>query len=110
MEQQIWIGSTDLAYFLRNVGSWWVGCQNERENIVAVQVAIDKGWIQKRVHFAPAFPDGVECWELTDDGLAYLDRIASRGTAGGADKMRNWYRERRKEWLARHPESEGALR
>jgi hypothetical protein len=102
MYQQIWIGSTDLGSMLRDIGGWWVGCSNERENIVAVQHAIDRGWLQKRVHYAPMFPDGSECWELTDVGLEYLGKIAGPQTMGGADKMRNWYRSYKKKWLRTH--------
>lgn len=96
---QIWVGGTDLALMLRNIGGWWVGCFNERDNIVAVQYATKKGWLQKRTHYAPAFPDGVECWELTDAGLAYLGEVAGPRAMGGADKMRNWYRTHNKKWL-----------
>ena len=105
MYRQIWIGSTDLASMLRSIGGWWVGCSNDREHIVAVQQAIDAGWLQKRVHYAPAYPEGSECWELTDSGLKYLGKIAGPECEEGADKMRNWYRDYLRNWLAEHPDA-----
>lgn len=106
VHRQIWIGSTDIASMLRDIGGWAVGCANERDNSAAVQHAINREWIQQRIHYAPAFPEGVPFWELTDAGLEYLGTIARPETKGGADKMRNWYRSYRKKWLAEHPNTE----
>jgi hypothetical protein len=105
MHRQIWIGSTDLAMMLRSIGGWHLGCYEERANISAVLHALKHGWLQKRIHYAEAWPEGSECWELTDAGLEYLGTITSRETAGGADKMRNWYRSHKKKWLKEHPET-----
>lgn len=88
---QVWAGSTDLVWMLRAIGGWHVGCEIEREHIVGVQHAIDQGWLTKRIHYAPIIPEGAEAWELTDSGLEQLRRWDER-SAGGADQMRNWYR------------------
>lgn len=102
MYRQVWIGGQDLAMMLRSVGGWHVGCIEERDHIIAVQHAIENGWLAKRIHFAPAFPEGVEAWELTDSGLEYLGDISGPQMKGGADKMRNWYRSHKKTWLSAH--------
>lgn len=98
---QVWIGSTDIVYMLRCIGGWHVGCIEQCEAQEAVDHVKQQGWVTTRMHYAPAIPLGVEAYELTDAGLDQLRKWDAR-MAGGADKMRNWYRARLKEWLFSH--------
>lgn len=88
---QVWVGSTDIVYMLRQIGGWHVGSQAAMEAGPAVLHALNERWVTTRIHRAPAFPDGVEAYELTDAGLEQLRKWDAR-MAGGADQMRNWYR------------------
>lgn len=90
---------------LRDVGGWWVGCDAELENVAAVRHAVDLGWIRKRVHYAPAVPEGVESWELSDLGLHYLGEISGPESKERAERSRDQRRRRQREWLAAHPDA-----
>lgn len=92
---QFWIGATDFNWLITSVGGWHVGCQNDhREAREAVQYGIDQGLIGTRRHYAEAFPEGSECYELTDKGLAYVAKVLGRKSFEAAHKMREWYRDR----------------
>lgn len=93
MGLQCWVGGTDLNLMLCSIGGWHLGCTNAREDSHAVIYAIDSGLVGFRTHFARAFPNGVEAYEVTDKGIEQIRR--SRGDASAADaiKMRQWYRD-----------------
>lgn len=86
------------CWLLSSIGGWFVESQNHREHYRAVGYLIDQGWVTLRMHYAPVFPDGAVAFEITDEGLARLER-SSRGTDGSeavvaARRVRQWYRDR----------------
>jgi hypothetical protein len=94
--RQIWVGGVDFVSVLSSIGSWWVGCEYDQESREAVLKAERMGLVGRRTHYAPATPEGVEAYELTDAGLDYV--VAHRGPKDGAyaAAMRQWYRDRAK--------------
>lgn len=97
---QLWIGSTDVNGLLTQIGGWHVGCCNDVETRPAVEYAIARGWVSTRTHYAPAFPEGVRAYELTDEGLAYIRRVLGEREFKRAGIARKWYRDRLKERVA----------
>lgn len=90
---QFWIGKTDFNYLLTEVGGWHVGCQNDREDREAVRYGIQHGLIGTRRHYAEAWPDGVDAYELTDAGLDYVAQRCGLKAFDTAKRVREWYRD-----------------
>lgn len=90
---QHWVGSTDVNYMLTCIGGWHVGCENDHEARPAVEYAIGQGWVGTRMHYAPAFPEGVLAYELTDEGLDWILRKQGLSAFNDASRMRKWYRD-----------------
>lgn len=91
---QFWIGTTDFNYLLTEVGGWHIGCQNDRDARDAVQYGIDCGLIGTRRHYAPAWPQGVDAYELTDAGLIYVAQKCGLKAYENSNRVREWYRAR----------------
>jgi hypothetical protein len=91
---QVWVGGTDLVYLLREVGGWHVGSARHREAAGAVGHALRERLVGYRVHHAPAFPEGVSAFELTDKGIDLVRKHAGEAAAHHAAEGRRWYRER----------------
>jgi hypothetical protein len=89
--RQVWHGYTDLGYMLSEITGWMVKCPNHNEHKSAVILAEENGWVGRRTHYAPAFPEGVEAFEITDAGIAKLNDWGRSGDA--AKKTRQWYRD-----------------
>lgn len=89
--RQVWHGSVDLGALLSEIGGWHVGCQNHEETAEAVALCEAKGWIGRRVHYAPVFPDGVAAFEITETGLKQLE--AWGRDAKKVAEVRKWYRD-----------------
>ena len=93
--QQIWIGGHDAAGMLLSIGGWHLSCENHHEYIEAVEWADQQGYLARRLHIAPAFPDGVLAFELTDHGIEAIGRYWGEKAKISALKMRQWYRDRK---------------
>lgn len=91
---QLWIGSTDVGFMLTEIGGWHVGCVSHCEATEAVDYARNCGYVTIRMHYAPAIPEGVEAFEVTDAGIAELRRLRGDKAAEDALMVRGWYRER----------------
>lgn len=78
---------------LTEIGGWHVGCYNDQGARAAVEYAIAQGWVGMRMHFAPAIPEGVQAYELTDEGLAHVRRTLGEKAFQRAGSMRKWYRD-----------------
>jgi hypothetical protein len=89
--RQVWHGSTDLGWMLRSIGGWHIGCQLHDEHASAVLLAEQKGWIGRRMHYAPASDEGVAAFEITDKGIEQLREWGR--DADGAQATRQWYRD-----------------
>lgn len=94
MVTQIWVGGTDLAGMLCDIGGWWVDCQNEHQAQEAVNHARHCGYIIQRTHYSPSNPKGDPAWEVTDAGIEVLRKWWGDKAAANALKMRQWYRDR----------------
>lgn len=93
--RQRWVGSTDVNHLLTQIGGWGVGCYNQGQSEKAVNFAVEQRWVGLRVHHAPAYPaHGVLCFEVTDVGLSYLERVGGPLVRIKALEMRKWYRDR----------------
>ncbi len=90
--RQVWAGNTDLNGMLRCIGGWQVGCEHHIKALEAVSHADKQGWLGRRTHYAPAMPEGVEAFQLTDSGLETLK--AWGGNAEAAREMRDWFQSR----------------
>lgn len=90
----LWVGKTDFHHLMTEVAGWHVGCEHDREDREAVQYGVTQGLIGLRRHYAPAFPDGVDAYELTDAGLDYLAKNKGLKQFYLASRVREWYRER----------------
>lgn len=82
-----------LGHLLSEMGSWHVGCANQMRYEAAVDLADSNGWLQKRRHYAPMIPEGVDAWELTDKGLAQVGILCGPSVRAQAEKTRQWYRD-----------------
>jgi hypothetical protein len=89
--RQVWHDSTDLGYMLGVITGWMVTCPNHEAALDSVQLAEDKGWVGRRTHYAPAFPEGIEAFEVTDAGIDQMKAWGRDGEA--ARRMRQWYRD-----------------
>ena len=78
---------------LAEIGGWHIGCENEAENAAAVRMAVERGFVTQRTHYALAFPEGVPAYELTNAGLEEVRRLCGDETTKNAEKTRAWYRE-----------------
>jgi hypothetical protein len=83
-----------MNWLLTAIGGWHVGCYNAVEAREAVEYVERQGYVGRRMHYAPMIPEGVEAYELTDEGLAYLRRVQGEKAFQAAGKMRKWYRDR----------------
>jgi hypothetical protein len=93
MVPQFWIGSTDVNFMLLSVGGWHVGSYVTREAALAIEYAIERGWVQERTHYFPG-GDTSRAYELTDAGLAYVERTWGPTQAVRTERARQWYRDR----------------
>ncbi len=93
MSRQVWVGGYDLVYLMTEIGGWWVGCVAACEKAAAVTEADRRGFLGRRMHYAPAVPEGVEAHELTDAGIHFLAEHAGISTARAAIAQRQWYRD-----------------
>jgi len=85
-----WYGKVSLHQLLIDIGGWHVGCENAIEAAMAVEYVLNSGWVNYRTHYARAYPKGVEAYEITDSGLAMLEKWGSDVPA--IVKKREWYR------------------
>ena len=86
----MWYGKFSLHHILLDIGGWHVGCENAVEAAGAVELVIHNGWVTHRKHYARAYPEGVDAYEVTDTGL---DKIVEwGGDPKEPIKMREWYR------------------
>lgn len=81
-------------FLLTEIGGWHVGCQNERQYAFFVNFALGAGLVDYRWHYAPAIPEGVQAYELTDKGIDAIRHAFGIDAADGAARCRAWYRER----------------
>lgn len=93
MSGQRWIGSTDFNYMLLDVAGWHVGCYNDLAAREAMEYGIEQGYIGTRAHYAEAFPEGSQAYELTDKGLDYIARTWGLETRTEQVRLRQWYRD-----------------
>ena len=99
---QHWIGSTDVNGMLIDIGGWHVDCYNDRHARSAVEYAKTQGWVTTRTHYAPAFPEGVPAYELTDAGLERIGATYGGSAMISAGKVRRWYRDQVELWTAKY--------
>ena len=97
--RQRWVGAIDVHGMLGEIGSWHVGCKNEEWSGGAVGFAVDQGWVTTRKHYAPAIPDGVDAYELTDQGIEVYRWAYGSHAAARAEASREWYRRSAAAWL-----------
>lgn len=81
-----------LGNVLSKIGGWHVGCQNDVENAGLVRLARERGYITQRTHYAPAIPEGVAAYELTDVGIEAVRTLCGEEVATHAERVRSWYR------------------
>ena len=82
-----------LGKVLSEVGGWHVGCQNDVESADLVCIARARGYVTERMHYAPAIPEGVAAYELTDAGIEAVRELCGEENAMYAERVRSWYRE-----------------
>lgn len=83
----------DEADVLAAIGGWRVGCEIEAENQDVADTVKSAGFVARRLHFAPATPDGDPAYEITAAGLSRLEAIRGPEARRRAEEMRDWYRE-----------------
>lgn len=81
-----------LAKLLIDVGRWHLYSVETLEHREALEVLGDADLIQMRKHYAKAFPDGVDAYELTEKGLEKLEELAGQQFADEACNNREHYR------------------
>ncbi|TXH57554.1 MAG: hypothetical protein E6Q97_04250 [Desulfurellales bacterium] len=90
MRQQ---ANDDLGGMLVEITGWQLGCDNAAKRARDIIAAINDGLVGFRTHFAKAFPDGVEFYEITDKGLAYVRERCGDEAAEWASDNREFYRK-----------------
>jgi len=88
-----------LGSVLTNAGGWAVGCYCDRDNREEVRYAVAMKWLGTREHFAPAIPEGMIFYELTDAGIEKIGEIYDAKAVESARKGRQWYRDYRLAYL-----------
>lgn len=68
-----------------------------------IEVLGERGFITVRQHFADEYPLGLTAFEITEDGLDFLEAMVGPDLADDALKERTWYRENSSYdgWMAR---------
>lgn len=83
---------TTIAYVLSSIGGWHVGCLNHQDHQREVEACEKNGWATRRIHYAPAIPEGAAAFEITDKGLDMLRCWYGEQSACRAETTRQWYR------------------
>lgn len=80
-----------LAKLLIDVGRWHLYSAETLEHREALEVLGDAGLMRMRKHYAKAFPDGIDAYELTDAGLDKLEELTNQKFADEALENRIHY-------------------
>lgn len=83
-----------LGSMLVEITGWQLGCQNAARAARAIIDAIDSGLVGFRMHYALAFPAGVEFYEITDKGIEYVRAHNGDAAAAWASETRDFYRQK----------------
>lgn len=69
----------------------------------AIQVLGEKGMITVRRHYADEYPNGINAFEITENGLDLLEDLVGLELTDEALQQRTWYRENSsyEAWMAR---------
>lgn len=89
MQQQ---ARDDLGGMLVEITGWQLGCPNAARMSREIIGAINSGLVGFRIHYAKAFPSGVEFYEISDKGLQYVREHCGDEAALWAADSRDFYR------------------
>lgn len=78
---------------LSSFSTWHCGCENEKRLATYVYGAYAGGYLTKRKHYAQAFPEGIDAWELTDKALILIGLHIGFEDEKSVRAVRQWYRD-----------------
>src|SRR5215203_1128725 len=91
LPKQIWIDGHDAAGILTQIGDWQVGSPYHQAAKKAVDYLLRGGLVSYRTCVAPAIPEGILGFEVTDKGLVRLREWGLN--ADYAERERQAYRD-----------------